>query len=73
MDLVPERLKRCPNTKMFLRSFWYRATLKGLVNAAAMHIYTLARWVEWAGCVGGWVGVLRWVGAARGWECVVGD
>lgn len=43
VGLVPEQLKRSPNTKMFLRSFWYRATLKGVVHADEMHIYTLAR------------------------------
>lgn len=45
VGLVPERLKKAPNTKMFLRSFWYRATLKEVVLADEMHIYTLARWV----------------------------
>ena len=45
MGLVPEHLKTSPNTKMFLRSFWYRATLKQVVTADEMHIYTLARWV----------------------------
>lgn len=42
-QLVPEHLKRCPNAKMFLRSFWYRATLRQVVHADEMHIYTLAR------------------------------
>ncbi|KAL4452109.1 hypothetical protein ABPG75_007771 [Micractinium tetrahymenae] len=42
VGLVPEHLKRSPNTKMFLRSFWYRATLKEVVHADEMHIYTLA-------------------------------
>ena len=45
VGLVPEHLKASPNTKMFLRSFWYRATLKQVVTADEMHIYTLARWV----------------------------
>lgn len=45
VGLVPEHLKTSPNTKMFLRSFWYRATLKQVVTADEMHIYTLARWV----------------------------
>lgn len=44
VDMVPEHLKKAPNTKMFLRSFWYRATLKGVAHADEMHIYTLARW-----------------------------
>ncbi|PSC71048.1 chitin deacetylase-like isoform e [Micractinium conductrix] len=42
VSFVPEPLKRSPNIKMFLRSFWYRATLKGAVNPDEMHIYTLA-------------------------------
>lgn len=40
---MPQHLKRCPNAKMFLRSFWYRATLRQVVHADEMHIYTLAR------------------------------
>ena len=51
VSFVPEPLKRSPNIKMFLRSFWYRATLKGAVNPDEMHIYTLARWVGAAGKV----------------------
>lgn len=43
VGLVPERLKRSPNAKMFLRSFWFRASLKEVVHADEMHIYTLAR------------------------------
>lgn len=43
MGLVPEHLKRSPNAKMFLRSFWFRAALKEVVHADEMHIYTLAR------------------------------
>ncbi|KAL4437486.1 hypothetical protein ABPG77_003467 [Micractinium sp. CCAP 211/92] len=42
VGLVPEHLKRSPNTKMFLRSFWFRAALKEVVHADEMHIYTLA-------------------------------
>lgn len=44
VGLIPDRLKRAPNAKMFLRSFWYRATLTEVVLADEMHIYTLARW-----------------------------
>eukprot|EP00887_Chlorella_sp_A99_P007648 scaffold20.g7648.t1 len=40
--LVPAHLKAAPNAKMFLRSFWYRATLKEVVSGEEMHIYTLA-------------------------------
>ncbi len=49
MGLVPEHLKRSPNTKMFLRSFWFRAALKEVVHADEMHIYTLARWAPGPG------------------------
>lgn len=58
--LVPEPLKRCPNAKMFLRSFWYRATQQGVVHADEMHIYTVARCGRGGGCMavrwrlGGW-------------------
>jgi hypothetical protein len=41
--MVPERLKKAPNAKMFLRSFWYRAVLKEAVVPDEMHLYTLAR------------------------------
>ena len=41
--LVPDRLKSSPNAKMFLRSFWYRATLKQVAAADEMHVYALAR------------------------------
>ncbi|KDD75156.1 hypothetical protein H632_c838p0 [Helicosporidium sp. ATCC 50920] len=40
--LVPDRLKTAPNMKMFLRSFWYRASLTGVLCAEEMHVYTLA-------------------------------
>lgn len=57
MGLVPEHLKRSPNTKMFLRTFWYRATRTGVLSADEMHVYTLARCAEaglaWGGRVGG--------------------
>ena len=48
--LVPAHLKSAPNAKMFLRSFWYRATLKDVVSADEMHIYTLARCGGESGC-----------------------
>lgn len=40
---IPAALKAAPNAKMFLRSFWYRATLKEVVAGDEMHIYTVAR------------------------------
>lgn len=43
VGLIPDRLKRAPNAKMFLRSFWYRATLREVALPDEMHIYTLAR------------------------------
>ena len=32
-----------PNAKMFLRSFWYRSVVSGLLTQDEMHIYTVAR------------------------------
>lgn len=40
---MPAHLKTAPNAKLFLRSFWYRATLKEVAHPDEMHIYTLAR------------------------------
>jgi len=41
-SMIPAELKRAPNAKMFLRSFWFRATARGVAPADGMHIYTLA-------------------------------
>ena len=40
---IPSKLKHAPNAKMFLRSFWYRCMIGGLVAQEEMHIYALAR------------------------------
>ncbi|KAI3438015.1 hypothetical protein D9Q98_000458 [Chlorella vulgaris] len=42
VDMIPDKLVKAPNPKMFLRSFWYRAMLKNVVQPDEMHIYTLA-------------------------------
>jgi len=39
---IPEPLKYAPNSKMFLRSFWYRLVTSGETTHDDMHIYTLA-------------------------------
>lgn len=41
-SLVPEDLKQAPNAKMFLRSFWFRTTSRGVASSDEMHIYTFA-------------------------------
>jgi cyclin A len=46
VDMIPDKLVKAPNPKMFLRSFWYRAMLKNVVQPDEMHIYTLARWAQ---------------------------
>ena len=40
---IPDRLKHAPNAKMFLRSFWYRAMISGIIAQDEMHVYALAR------------------------------
>lgn len=40
--IIPGDLNDYPNPKMHLRSFWFRATMRDVVNAQDMHIYTLA-------------------------------
>jgi cyclin A len=35
-------MRDSPNAKMYLRSFWYRATQQGVVGADDMHVYTAA-------------------------------
>ena len=40
---IPDRLKHAPNAKMFLRSFWYRAMISGIIAQEEMHVYALAR------------------------------
>ena len=42
-DETPEHVRTAPNAKMFLRSFWYRAVIEGLLHSEEMHLYTLAR------------------------------
>lgn len=43
LGLIPDQLKGAPNAKLFLRSFWYRCLLAGLVAQEEMHLYTLSR------------------------------
>ena len=40
---TPACLRSGPNAKMFLRSFWYRSVVSGLLTQDEMHIYTVAR------------------------------
>lgn len=40
---TPDYVRNAPNAKMFLRSFWYRATTEGLLHSEEMHLYTAAR------------------------------
>ena len=40
--IVPELMTMTPNSKMYLRSFWYRALRTKIVRSEDMHIYTLA-------------------------------
>jgi hypothetical protein len=39
---VPPAVREAPSAKMFLRSFWYRATSRGAAAADEMHVYTAA-------------------------------
>lgn len=43
---VDPNLKEAPNARMFLRTFWYRALLKEVVDKDEMHIYTLAGYAD---------------------------
>lgn len=40
---TPACMRSAPNAKMFLRSFWYRSVVTGVLTADEMHIYTVAR------------------------------
>ncbi len=39
----PEHVQDAPNTKLFLRSLWYRAIMSTLLSSDEMHLYTVAR------------------------------
>lgn len=40
---TPDFVEECPNAKMFLRTFWYRALLESWTDREEMHIYIVAR------------------------------
>lgn len=40
---TPAHVRTAPNAKMFLRSFWYRGVMTGIVSSEEMHLYTVAR------------------------------
>ena len=42
-NCTPDDLRTSPNSKMFLRSFWYRLVQASAVSSEEMHIYTLSR------------------------------
>ena len=42
-DCTTDDLRTSPNSKMFLRSFWYRLVQASAVSSEEMHIYTLSR------------------------------
>ena len=42
-DCTTDDLRTSPNSKMFLRSFWYRLVQASVVSSEEMHIYTLSR------------------------------
>ena len=42
-NCTPDDLRTSPNSKMFLRSFWYRLVQASVVSSEEMHIYTLSR------------------------------
>ena len=42
-DCTTDDLRTSPNSKMFLRSFWYRLVQASTVSSEEMHIYTLSR------------------------------
>ena len=43
-DCTTDDLQTSPNSKMFLRSFWYRLVQASAVSSEEMHIYTLSRY-----------------------------
>ena len=43
-DCTTDDLRTSPNSKMFLRSFWYRLVQASAVSSEEMHIYTLSRY-----------------------------
>ena len=43
-NCTPDDLRTSPNSKMFLRSFWYRLVQASAVSSEEMHIYTLSRY-----------------------------
>jgi len=46
---TPACMRSAPTAKMFLRSFWYRSVVAGLLTPEEMHIYTVARCAP--GCI----------------------
>ena len=43
-ECTPDALRTSPNSKMFLRSFWYRLVQAEAASSEEMHIYTLSRY-----------------------------
>ena len=44
-DCTTDDLRTSPNSKMFLRSFWYRLVQASAVSSEEMHLYTLSRYL----------------------------
>ena len=44
-NCTTDDLRTSPNSKMFLRSFWYRLVQASAVSSEEMHIYTLSRYL----------------------------